>query len=119
MLLFLRWSTGIASAAALIVFALIVTVGKGLGSSYQSGASGENLARVAATFGAPVLLAAMLVSVFVPQSRSFLHIVAVFVIAAAMGCATLIPSHPGEAFLYISFFCLWVLYYGLAVWSRG
>src|SRR3954447_15198270 len=119
MLLFLRWSVGIASAAALIVFVLIVTVGKGLGSPYQSGASGENLARAAATFGLPVLLAMMLGSVFVPHSRSFLHLVAFFVIAAALGCGTLIPSHPGEAFLYIGFFGMWIVYYALAVWARG
>jgi len=119
MLLFLRWAIGIASTAALIVYLLIVTVGKGFGSSYQSGASGENLARSSAIVGIPILLAAMFGSAFVPHSRSFLHGLALFVIAAAVGCATLIPAHPGEASLYIGFFGLWVLYYGLAVWARG
>jgi hypothetical protein len=68
MLLFLRWLIGIASAAGLIVFVLIVTVGKGIGSAYQSGAGGENVTRTAATFGIPILLAAILASVFVPHS---------------------------------------------------
>src|SRR3954468_12222422 len=103
MLLFLRWSIGIASSAALAVFVLIVTIGKGFGSSFQSGAASENVARAAATIGLPVLLAAMLGSVFVPQSRLFLHALAMFVIAAGIGSATLLPSHPGEALLYVGF----------------
>src|SRR4051812_10521503 len=108
----LRWLIGISSAISLAVFVVIVTVGKGLGSAYQSGAPGENAARVAANIGLPLLLCAMLASVFFPNARAFLHGVAFFVALAIVGCVALFKSNPGEATLYTGFFLLWTLYYG-------
>jgi hypothetical protein len=115
--LFLRWLIGLLSALGLIGFFLIVVVGKGF-EVYQSGAGSENLARAAAVIGIPCLLAAILVSVFLPDARLYLHLVAAGATAATVGCALIIPSHPGEGLLYAGFFGLWLLYYAMAVWLR-
>lgn len=117
-MLALRWVIGLLSALALAGFFLILLVGKGF-EVYRSGAGSEELARTVAVAGTPLLLAAMLVSVFIPGVRLYLHIVAAGVVAAMVGCATIIPAHPGEGLLYAGFFGLWLLYYAMAVWLRA
>ncbi|MBL8292714.1 MAG: hypothetical protein JNN08_12800 [Bryobacterales bacterium] len=116
-MLLLRWLVGLLSVLGLVGFFLIVLVGKGF-EVYQSGAGSENLSRAAGVIGIPLLLAAMLVSVFLPGSPRFLHVVAAGVTVATVVCATIIPSHPGEGLLYAGFFGLWFLYYALTVWLR-
>jgi hypothetical protein len=118
-MLLLRWLLGIGCALALAFFAHAMIVGKGIRSSYQSGAGTLNTLRETAVYGIPVLLLAMLVSVFVPHARGFLHAVAAGVVLAVIGCGFMIAEAPGEGIIYLSFFALWLLYYGLAVWSRG
>ncbi|MGJ5818662.1 hypothetical protein [Paludibaculum fermentans] len=119
MILFLRWVVGIASAAALAGFVLVLTVGKGLALTYRSGAGVANLVRDVMTVGVPVLLVAMLASVFLPHARTFLCVIAVFVAAAMAGCLTILPTNPGEGSLYLGFFGLWGIYFGLTMWGRG
>ncbi|QOY88051.1 hypothetical protein [Paludibaculum fermentans] len=119
MILFLRWVVGLASAIALVGFALVLTVGKGLELTYRSGAGAASLVRDLMTAGVPVLLLAMLVSVFLPQERTFLCVVAVLVAAAMAGCLTILATNPGEGSLYLGFFGLWALYFGMTIWGRG
>ena len=116
-MLALRWLIGIASVVALAVFALILTVDKGF-AAFRSGSGGDHPARDAAVLGIPLLLAAMLATVFLPQTRWLMHGVAVCVVIAMIGCATIVPTHPGEGSLYLGFFGLWLLYYGLTLWAR-
>ena len=113
-MLLLRWLIGLLSAMALAVFALILVVGKGF-EIYRSGAASVDIARVAAVVGAPLLLAAMLVSVFTPGARLFLHLTAAAVLLACAGCVWIIRTNPGEGTLYLCFFGLWLLYYALSV----
>lgn len=115
-MLLLRWLVGALSVVGLAVFLLILIVGKGFEVN-RSGAASENLQRMAATAGAPLLLAVMLVSVFVPGSRLFLHIVAAGVALACVLCLSIVSTNPGEGALYLAFFGLWILYYALAVWG--
>jgi len=118
-MLILRWLLGIGLALALTVFVLILTVGKGIGSAYQSGASSEDLVRTLLTLAIPALLAAMLLSVFLPNARAYLHVVAAGVVLAMAGCASLLKSNSGEAALYLSGFGLWALYYGVSAWGKA
>lgn len=119
MILFLRWVVGMASAAALAGFALVLLVGKGLELTYRSGAGAASLVRDVMTVAVPLLLVAMLASVFLPQARTYLCIVAVFVAAAMAGCLTILPTNPGEGLLYLGFFALWGVYFGMTMWGRG
>ena len=116
-MLLLRWLIGIGAVAALGVFALILTVGKGF-DAFRSGSGSDSMVRDAAISGIPILLIGMLASVFLPQARWLMHILAVFVIGAAISAATIIPTNPGEGSIYLGFFALWVLYYGLTLWAR-
>jgi hypothetical protein len=118
-MLLLRWMIGIGCAIALAFFTLVMVVGKGMRSAYQSGASTTDVLRESAIYGVPVLLIAMLVSVFMPQARGYLHVVAAGVVLAVIGCGFIIADAPGEGAVYLSFFALWLLYYGLAAWGRG
>ena len=113
----LRWLIGILSALALGVFALIVIVGKGF-AVYRSGAGSEDMARLAVVVGPSLLLAAMLVSVFVPGASTFLHEVAAGVVLACAACVWIIRTNPGEGMLSLCFFGLWLLYYALSVWGH-
>lgn len=115
-MLLLRWLIGVLSALALAGFLLILTIGKGF-EGYRSGAGSENFLRLAAIVGAPLLLTAMLASVFLPGSRIFLHMVAAGVAFAGVLCVSIIRTNPGEGMLYLSFLGLWVLYYALSVWG--
>jgi hypothetical protein len=117
-MLVLRWLIGVGCAVALALFLLILVVGKGLRSAYQSGAGTLDVVRDTAVAGIPLLLIAMLVSVFLPNSRAYLHVVAAGVLLAMAGCAMMVPESPGEGLLYLSFFGLWGIYYLLAVWVR-
>ncbi|MGC4048883.1 MAG: hypothetical protein QM757_05095 [Paludibaculum sp.] len=119
MILFLRWVVGLASAVALAGFALVMLVGKGLELTYRSGAGAASLVRDAMTVGIPLLLVAMLASVFLPHARTFLCVVAFFVAAAMAGCLTIVRTNPGEGLLYLGFFALWGVYFGTAIWGRG
>ena len=114
MLTLLRILLGILNLLALAAFVLVMLVGKGF-DAYRSG--NVSSARDLLPFAVPIVLGAMFVSVFTPGARVFLHIVAVLVGVVVLQCATIIPEHPGEGALYLSFFGLWLLYYGLAVWG--
>ena len=114
----LRWLIGLASAAALVLFLLIMIVGQGLSDAYRSGSGGEAIMRTFLTFAVPLMLVGMLVTAFAPHSRVLMHCVAACVVAAAAGCTSLLSSHPGEGLLYMGFLGLWLLYYFLAVWMR-
>jgi len=113
----LRWMVGIGCALALAFFVFIMIVGKGLRSAYQSGAAVTDVVRTAAIYAIPFLLGAMLVAVFVPHARGFLHAVAVAVAMAMVGCITIMFQNPGEGFVYLCFFGLWMLYYVKAVYG--
>lgn len=119
MIVLLRLVVGLACAAALAGFAFILTVGRGLALSYRSGAGAAMLVRDALTVGVPVLLLAMLVSVFTPHARAYLFIVAGGVLLAMAGCAMLLPENPGEGSLYLAFFALWGVYFGMTLWGPG
>jgi len=114
--LLLRWLIGLLSVLALAGFLLILTIGKGF-EVYRSGAAPENFLRLAAIVGTPLLLAAMLASVFLPGSRLLLHAVAVGVALGCLLCVSIIRTNPGEGMLYLGFFGLWVLYYAFCVWG--
>jgi hypothetical protein len=116
-MLFLRWILGIACSLALAGFVLIMIVGKGIRSAYQSGAGTTDIIRSTAVYAIPILLAAMLASLFLPTARGFLHAVAVGVIVAMVTSITIIGTHPGEGSLYFCFFGLWMIYYFLAAWK--
>lgn len=115
----LRWLVGLACAVALAGFGFVLVVGKGLELSYRSGAGAASLVRDALTVGVPVLLLAMLVSVFTPHARGFLSVVAAGVVLAIAGCVTILRENPGEGSLYLAFFALWGVYFGMTLWGRG
>lgn len=118
MLIVLRIAVGVLSAIGLAGFALIVVVGKGLRSAYRSGAGSSDLMADAALVAIPLLLLAILASVFTPQARRFLHGLAVAVTLAAIYLATQVPDYPGEMAVYLGYFALWGVYYAAAVWGR-
>lgn len=118
MTLVLRWVLGIGALLGLAVYVLISVVGKGIASSYRSGSAGENLERLAATVGIPLLLALMLVSVVQPAWRPVLHLTAVCAAAALAGCLLLGRTNPGEASVYGSFLVLWLIFYATQVFHR-
>jgi hypothetical protein len=114
-MLFLRWLIGAGCALGLAALALILTVGKGFDAfrSAETGSGGELWG-----IGFLTLLAGMLVSVFVPSSRLWMHGTAVIVAAAAVGVFTILRTNSGEGSLYLAFFALWLVYYYLAMWAR-
>jgi len=84
------------------VYVLIATIGKGIGSTYQSGAeraagSDSVAARRHAGNGD------------IPRCGRT---------AACGGCRWIAREHPGEALLYAAFFAVWLLYYGLVLSGR-
>lgn len=115
-MLVLRWVLAIACGGALAVFALILTVGKGF-DAFRSADTGNSSSLLVVTI--PAGLLAMLVALFLPQARLFQHIVAAAVVAAAIGCLTILKTNPGEGGLYLAFLALYLLHYALAVWMRA
>lgn len=118
-LLFLRWTIGIASTLALVLFLLVLTVGKGLGSSYQSGAATEDFARSALPVAIPLLIGGMLATAIFPNASMLMHGVAVLTVAGLAGCMLVMREHPGEGGLYAGFLAVWLIYYGLVVSGRS
>jgi hypothetical protein len=112
----LRWITGISCALALAGFLFIMMVGKGLRSAYQSGAGVTDVVRSFGIYAIPLLIVAMLVAVFVPHARGYLHTVAVGVAAAMLGCIVIMMERPAEGGIYLCFFGLWMMYYAVAVY---
>ena len=114
-MLALRWILGLASALGLAIFLLILTVGKGF-DAFRSASVGDHPWRDAATLAIPALLVGMLATVLAPGWRPLAHVVAVGVVAAVIGCLTMVSEHPGEGGLYLTVLTLWLLYYLLSTW---
>ncbi|MEP7363976.1 MAG: hypothetical protein ABI972_12030 [Acidobacteriota bacterium] len=115
MLTILRWLVGIGCVLGLLMFGLILVVGKGF-DGFRSGAGSEDLLRGVLTVGIPVLLVAMLVTVVGAGGRVLLHTTAVGVAAALAGVAwSVMRTNPGEGGLYAGFFVLWLVYYATTV----
>jgi hypothetical protein len=109
----LRWVVGIGCALGLAALALILTVGKGF-DGFRSGAGSEDLLRDALTIGLPLLLAAMLATVFGAGGRPLLHLTAAGVLAALAGVLwAVVRTNPGEGSLYAAFLILWLIFYAL------
>ena len=118
-MLALRWIIGILSAGALVLFALILIVGKGLADAYRAGSGSIDFLRSTLPFALGLLLVGMLASAIAPGARMLLHAVAVGVVLSVVGCLfAVVPNHPGEGMLYVAFFSLWLIYYVLAAWTR-
>jgi len=118
-MLLLRWMIGIGCVLALALFALIMTVGKGLASVYRSGTGTEDIVRKALPLGIAALLCLMLASVISPHARWLAHVTAAGVSLALAGVLwSAARTHPGEALIYTGFLALWGLWYALT-WRGG
>ncbi len=113
----LRVILGAASLLGLAVFALILLVGKGF-DAFRSGSGGDDALETAATIAVPLMLCGMAASVFLPGNRWLLHAVAALALPAAVYVCTIVPEHPGEGGMYLTFLLAWLLYYWLAAWAR-
>lgn len=114
-MLALRWVIGIGCVLGLLLFGLILVVGKGF-EVFRSGSGREDLVRDGLTLGIPALLIAMLLTVTGVGGRTLLHVTAVGVVAAVAGVAwAIMRTHPGEGGLYAGFLVLWLIYYAMSV----
>lgn len=111
-ILMLRWVLGIGCMAALGMFLLIFTAGKGF-DAFRSGPSSENLVRDLLPIAIPLLLGTILASVIMPGAKVFQHFLAVAVILAFVSLIPVFLEHPGEGLIYLGFLGLWLLYYWL------
>lgn len=115
--LLLRWIIGASCVAALGLFGLVLIVGKGIRSAYQSGAGTGEFLRAVAVYAIPFLLAAMLASVLRPESTRLLHVVAAAVALGMLGCIAVMREAPGEGGLYLGFLGLWMIYYLFTIYN--
>jgi hypothetical protein len=111
--LLLRWWIGLGSALGIVLFLLVLTVGRGLGSAYQSGARGERLEAVVLTVMIPALLVMMLVGALRPDWRPLLHVTSAMALVGAGGCVMLLRTNPGEAAMYLSLLGSWLGLYAM------
>jgi hypothetical protein len=117
MIVVLRWVIGAGCVLALAIFALLMIVGSGIRSAYQSGAGTFDLVRTVLPWLIPLLLIGMLVTAVSPRPRGLMHVVAIGVALAVAGCGVVMMKNFGEGSAYAGFFVLYLIYYWMVVWG--
>ena len=129
--LFLKAATALSSVVALGILAIIVLLQsfatfakESLGvlgalavmltSAFQKSPqvkdpTGWDISRPQIALG--ILFLSMLVSVFVPGAKIFLHTVAVMAALAVGGCLWISFATPRTELIYLPFLCVWFAYY--------